>query len=129
MPKGTVNKSANVGGMAMSGVSVREEDGQIGHEVALIAADDGVQLGFTNVNSITITLGAGNAVGDGDTVDVYWTVDGVLYVQYSCACALAGQVATITGGAGDDFVTGEGTLAMNVCEQITVDTDFVGNDV
>jgi len=113
----------------MSGSVSRTKDGQIGHEVALVAADDGVQLGFVGVDEVTVTLAAGNLVENGDTVDVYWTVSDVLYVKYGVTVALALQVATLTGGAGDDYVTGEGTLAMNIAEQITIDTDFVGNEV
>lgn len=129
MPTGTISSSINVGGISMSSLVTRTKDGQIGHEVAMVAADDGVQLGFVGVNEVTVTLAAGNLVGDGDTVDVFWDVSGVMYVKYGVTVALVGQVATLTGGAGDDYVTGEGTLAMNIAEQITVDTDFVGNEV
>lgn len=129
MPKGTISKSMNVGGIGMSGSATRTKDGQIGHEVAMVAADDGVQLAFTNASEVTVTLATGNLVGAGDVVDVYWHVDDVMYVKYGVDVAKAGQVVTLTGGAGDDYVTGEGTLAMNIAEQITVDTDFVGNEV
>lgn len=128
MPRGTVSKSMNVGGIGMAGSAVRTKDGQIGHEVALVAADDGVQAGFVGVNECSVTLAAGNVSGDGDIVDVYWEVAGILYVKYGADSAVVGQVATLTGGTGDNFIDSVG-MAMNICEQIVIDTDFDGDEV
>lgn len=126
-PVGRMSSTINVGGIAMAGLISRTKEGQIGHEATLPAGSDGVQLGFTGVSDITVTMAEGEVIEDADVADVYWYVNGVLFVKYGATVALVGQVATLSGGGGDDYVTGEGTLAMILTKQETIDTDFVGN--
>lgn len=127
MPTGTIGSTINVGGVSAAGIISRTKEGQIGHELTLAAGSDGIQLAFTGVSDITVTMAEGEVIEDGDVADVYWYVAGVLFVKYGATVALAGQVATLSGGGGDDYVTGEGTLAMILTKQETIDTDFIGN--
>ena len=126
-PVSRISSTINVGGVAMAGLTSRTKDGQIGHEVTLPAGSDGVQLVFTDVSNITVTMAEGEVIEDADVADVYWYVSGVLFVKYGATVALAGQIATLSGGEGDDYVIGEGTLAMVLTKQEAIDTDFVGN--
>ena len=128
-PIGRIKTTITVGGVAANGTVSRTKEGQIGHELSLPAGSDGVQLAFTGVDDITVTMAQGYVIEDADTADVYWYVDGVLYVKYGATVALAGDIVTLSGGAGDDYVTGEGTLDMIVTKQVSIDTDFVGNAV
>ncbi len=126
MPTSTIRSTYNVGGIALGSEVTRTQEGQIGQSHTLDVASDGVQLAFTGIDDITVTLAAAHAAVNG-TVDVYWYVDGVLYVHFGATVAIVGQVATLTLGDGDDYVTGEGTLAMNIVNQQDIDIDFDGD--
>lgn len=129
MPTGLIRSSLNIGGISMSGEITRTVEGQIGHTVTLAHGSDGKQKTFTGPNEIIVTMETGNLVEAADVVDVYWYVAGVLYVKYGCTAALATLDVTVTGGAGDDYVTGEGSLEMVITKQQSINTDFTGDEI
>jgi hypothetical protein len=54
---------------------------------------------FVNATGVA-TLSAGHTIVNATTVDVYWTIGGVLYSRLNCAAAVAGDAVTLTSGSG-----------------------------
>ncbi len=128
MPTSTIRSTYNVGGIALGSEVTRTQESIIGQEHTLTAGSDGVQASYTGVAEITVTMTAGYVIGDAETADVYWTdsTTGVPKVKYGATTALAGDIITVTVGAGDDYPDDVG-LAMVITQQQDVDIDFDGD--
>lgn len=125
MPTSTIRSTYNVGGIALSSEVSRTQECLIGQEHTLTAGSDGVMASYTGVAECTVTMAAGYVIGDAETADVYWTdsTTGVPKCKYGATTALAGDVITLTLGAGDDYPDDVG-LAMVITQQQDIDIDF-----
>ncbi len=73
------------------------------------------------------TLPDGHTITNGDTVDVYWTVGGVLTKRLGCSAAVVGNAVTLTGGAGTALPTDHTVLVIST-QVVLADVNFAVAD-
>jgi len=124
MPTGTMTTQISIGGIVATSTATRTESGQISHEVTLPAGKAGTLSTRTDDNTGIATLALGHGITDADTVDVYW-VGGCRYGM--TVTAYDTTTVSIDLGAGDNFPTVDAAIV--VTPQVTINTDFDGDDV
>jgi len=124
MPIGTISSNVSLAGISIQSLITREAEGQISHAVDLPAGKAGTLTTRTSDTVGEATLGTGHGILTSDVVDVYW--DGG--VRYGVTVGtVAGNIVPLTDSGDGDNLPAQGT-ALVVCKQISINTDFDGDD-
>ena len=123
MPTAVLAKNISIGGISVQSLVTRTASGEIGHEVALPAAQAGTLSTRTSDTQGVATLGAGHGIETGDLVDVYW--EGGVRYGVTVGTVSGTSVPLTDSGAGDNYPT-QGT-AITVAPVTELDSDFDGD--
>jgi len=124
MPVGSVGITISIAGISIQSAVSRMAEGQISHEVQLPAGKAGTLTTRTSDTVGEATLGDGHGIQTGDVVDVYWTGG----VRYGVTVgAVAGNAVPLTDSGDGDVYPAQDT-ALVASKQVTINTDFDGDD-
>jgi hypothetical protein len=124
MPTAKITSTLSIGGVSMYSSITRTEEGQIGQEVTLPKATAGTLSTRTDDDTGVVTLASGHGLRVSDVVDVYWDA-GIRYGMD--VTAVNGDDVSVNLGAGDVLPAQD--TAVTVSKQVTVNTDFDGDDM
>lgn len=120
--------SGDVAGAPMGGGYAASGDTGIRVSATAPAAKAGTLSTRTDNTSGTLTLTAGHGIATGNTIDLYWTENGIAGKRRNVTVGtVAGTSVPISGGAGDNLPSQ--TTAVTCMKQVNLDVDFVGNNV
>lgn len=113
-----------VGGLSIQGNVTRENSGGLPPQsVTMPAGKAGTLTTRSDDNTGVATLSTGHGIASLDVCDVYWTGG----VRYGMTATVSTNAVTLDGGAGTVLPAQD--TAVVVCKQVTIDIDFVGDNV